>query len=472
MVKLAWGPLGTAKTTWLCWRAKAICDRAAEAGYTARIIYIRDTYRNLIDSTYATWKEWFQPDSRWGYVSQSDPIDFKLNVGKRYHDIEFRYGQTEQDASKFLSTEYDGIFLEEIAPAYVPGKKLISPGIAEGMFDMAISRLTRKAARARAVRPELCMTCNPPPLNHWASQRIIDKPAEYLQKVNWAHFYFPIEDNQVNLRPDYYDNLELAWEGKRALIQRFLKGQRLPVFIGIPRFNLDQLDRMRELCVDAPFRGIFTDSTDNPLRLGMEEHKEGPVSMWAPPQLGHNYILGADAAQGVEGGDYSAAYVIDRSDSAIVAAYHGHIEPKRWAVELARFGYLYNTAQVAVETGPSAHGNIVMEHLYDPIYYPNLFYYTPIDSRSRRVPRRGWPTDTKTKPFAIDSIGGYLAVEPGQPDPYIPDSELITELQTFGIGPNGECEAQEGCFDDRVMAFGVALAVNKVSGISRFFPKS
>jgi hypothetical protein len=115
-VKLAWGPLGTAKTTWLCWRAKAICERAAKAGYSARLIYIRDTYRNLIDSTYATWKEWFTPDSALGYVSQSDPIDFKLNVGKRYHDIEFRYGQTEQDASKFLSTEYDGIMLEEIAP--------------------------------------------------------------------------------------------------------------------------------------------------------------------------------------------------------------------------------------------------------------------------------------------------------------------------------------------------------------------
>jgi hypothetical protein len=84
--------LGTAKTTWLCWRAKAICERAAKAGYAARIIYVRDTYRNLIDSTYATWKEWFPPDTAAGYVSQAEPVDFKLNVGGGYPDIEFLVG--------------------------------------------------------------------------------------------------------------------------------------------------------------------------------------------------------------------------------------------------------------------------------------------------------------------------------------------------------------------------------------------
>ena len=468
-VKLAWGPLGTAKTTWLCWRAKAICARAAKAGYTARIIYIRDTYRNLIDSTYATWKEWFPPDTAAGYVSHSDPIDFKLNVGDRYHDIEFRYGQTEQDASKFLSTEYDGIMLEEIAPAYIPGKKLISPGIAEGLFDMAISRLTRKADRAAAIRPELCMTCNPPPLNHWSSQRIIDKNADYLGKVNWAHFYFSVDDNRVNLRPDYYSNLELAWEGKRALIQRFLKGERLPVFIGIPRFNLDQLDRMKLSAEDPYFRGFLIDTNENILRMRLEGNPEGPVRIWTPPELGHSYIIGADSAQGVEGGDYSAAYVIDRQDANVVASYHHHIEPEAFGVELARLGYLYNYAGIAVETGPSEHGGTTNLQLKNVINYHRLYYHRNLDARSKRQERWGWPTDTKTKPLLVDGIGAYLDTKPN-PDPYIPDVELIGELQTFGVGPNGDCEAQEGCFDDRVMSFGIALAVNKVWAISKYFP--
>jgi hypothetical protein len=140
-VKLAYGPLGTAKTSWLCWRAQRICQRAAKAGFSARCLFVRDTYRNLIDSTFQTFKEWFPPDTALGFVSQADPIEYKLNVGGRYHDILFRHGQTEQDASMFLSTEYDFIGLEEIAPAYLPGTKKVSPGISDGVFDMAYSRL-------------------------------------------------------------------------------------------------------------------------------------------------------------------------------------------------------------------------------------------------------------------------------------------------------------------------------------------
>ncbi len=111
----------------------------------------------------------------------------------------------------FLSTEYDVIGLEEIAPAYLPGQKKISPGIAEGVFDMALPRLSRQKERAEAIGPELVMTCNSPPLTHWASTRIIDKPKEYLDSLNWAHWQFPISDNASNLRPDYYESLERAW---------------------------------------------------------------------------------------------------------------------------------------------------------------------------------------------------------------------------------------------------------------------
>ena len=111
-VKLVYGPLGTAKTTWLCWRAQAICARAAKAGLTARVIFLRDTYRNLIDSSFQLWLKWFPDGSAAGYISQSEPVNFRLNVGGRYHEIEFRYGQTEQDASKFMSTEYDAILME------------------------------------------------------------------------------------------------------------------------------------------------------------------------------------------------------------------------------------------------------------------------------------------------------------------------------------------------------------------------
>lgn len=404
-LKLAYGPLATSKTSWLCWRAKAIAARAAKAGYTARILVLRDTYRNLEDSTFQTFKEWFPDGSAAGYVSQSQPIDFKLNVGGRYHDVLFRHGQTESDASMFLSTEYDGILMEEIAPAYLPGAKKVSPGISEGVFDLALSRLTRKADRAAAVRPELCMTCNSPPLTHWASKRIIDKPQAYLEELHWAHWMFPISDNAHNLRPDYYSSLERSWEGKRSLIARFLRGERIAVFIGLPRFNLDQLDELRKRVVEPPFRGYLRDTPNNVLHVKPEANPNGPVRMWEQPKLGRSYVIGADVAEGVDGGDYSAAYVLDQEDLSIAAAWHGHIEPELFAPELARLGRTYNDAKIGVENNNQGHTTLVT---LKNLGYPRIYIHKSLDLTTKGIERLGLRTTTTTKALIIDGVGGYL----------------------------------------------------------------
>src|SRR5262245_508020 len=469
-VKLAWGPLGTAKTTWLCWRAKAIAERAAKAGYSARMLFVRDTYRNLIDSTFRTFTEWFPDGQACGYVSQAEPIDYKLNVGGRYHDVLFRHCQTEQDASQFLSTEYDGIFAEEIAPAYIPGEKKVSPGIAEGVFDIALSRLTRKADRALAVRPELCMTCNSPPLPHWASTRIIDKPESYLTALNWSHWMFPISDNAHNLRPDYYSSLEKAWEGKHSLIARFLRGERIAVFVGLPRFNMDQLDELRRLAKDAPFRGLLASTSDNPLGVRLSPTPAGFVRMWSPPALNKRYVIGADVAEGVEGGDFSAAYVLDREDASIAAAWHGRIEPAAFTEELIKLGKLYNDAMVGFENNPGGHGNIVQLRLND-LGYRNIYTHQPAEIRRPQQNRQGFRTDMRTKPMMIDGVGEYLeALGSKGEHGIINDGELVNELQTFGIMDNGKTEAQSGCHDDRVIAFGIGLIVHQRSGLNTIYP--
>src|SRR3990167_5696239 len=175
-VKYAWGALGTAKTTWLCWRIYYLAERLAKRGISLRALMLRDTYRNLSDSTLQTWLSWFpdggKPGTGIGYKALSMPCDYKLYAGGRYHDVLFRHGQTAQDASAFLSTEYGFIGLEEIAPAYMPGGKLTSPGIAEEVFDMALGRLRQPGVE----EPELAMTSNSTPLNHWPSRQILELP--------------------------------------------------------------------------------------------------------------------------------------------------------------------------------------------------------------------------------------------------------------------------------------------------------
>jgi len=472
--KLVWGPLGTAKSSWLCWRAKAIAERAAKNGLTANILVVRDTYRNLMDSTYKTFTKWFPDGSAFGFAKKSEPVDFKLNVGGRYHDVLFRHLQTEQDASSVLSTEYDAILIDEIAPAYLPGEKKVSPGISEGVFDMAISRLSRTTDRVQKVRPELCMTANSPPLTHWSSTRIIDKPESYLADpvLNWAHWMFPPSDNPY-LDKNYYSGLEKAWEGKRALIARFLRGERISVFIGLPRFNLDQLDDLKKLATVPSFQGLLPSTDENLLHVKLEEKAGGYVRMWAPPDLSKRYVIGADVAEGVEGGDYSAAYVLDCADASIVAAWHGHMEPALFAEELTKLGNLYNRAMIGVENNPGGHGNLVLHKLSRDLGYPHIYTHQPADIRSPQQNRLGMRTDQRTKPMMIDGVGEYLgSLGPKGEHGSINDGELISELMTFGIMENGRCEAQDGCHDDRVIAFAIALLVQQRSGLSRIFPSA
>src|SRR3990170_2250 len=78
-VKLAWGPLGTAKTTWLCWRIFYKAQRAARYGLSLQALMVRDTYRNLADSTLQTFLYWF-PEGQLTIKTHSDPVELKLWV--------------------------------------------------------------------------------------------------------------------------------------------------------------------------------------------------------------------------------------------------------------------------------------------------------------------------------------------------------------------------------------------------------
>ena len=468
-LKLAWGPLGTAKTTWLCWRIYYVAQRAALHGLSIRALLARDTYRNLVDSTLQTFLYWF-PEGVLSYKEHSDPVDLKLwtplpddPLKGIWHTLLFRHGQTEQDASMFLSTEYDAIALEEIAPAYLPGQGKISPGIAEGVFDMALARLTRQRERAAKVRPEMIMTCNSPPTNHWASFRIIDRHESYLKDLNWAHWEFPQSDNAENLAADYYSSLEKAWADKLPLIRRFIRGERIPVFVGIPRFNLDVLDVLRSQCTDPRFRGFIQPTENNPLGITLEKNPEGWWKMWEAPKLGHKYVLGADVAEGVTGGDYSSAHILDCADGSIAAAFHGHLEPELFGKEeIYRGAHLYNDAKVIIES--NNHGLTTLVALRNT-GYNEIYYHQSLDSRNRRQPKLGFPTNPQSKPLIINGIGEFFT-EGGVPC----DKELITECMTFGIDDSGKTGAQEGCNDDRVISFGLALYLIKFVGVSRFFP--
>lgn len=228
-VKYAWGPIRTAKSTWLCWRVYYLAKRAAVKDISLKAVILRDTYRNLEDTTLKTWFEWF-PDKIMGRKSQSNPVNFMLRTPDgREHEVLFRHGQNASEASNFLSSDFGFIGLEEIAPAFTPTGE-VSPGIAEEVFDMAIGRLCQKGIED----PEMALTSNPPPFHHWGSKRIIDLTPERLAEMNWAHFWFPPEENKQHLREGFYEELLKVWP--IDMINRFVKGERVAIYPGLPIF--------------------------------------------------------------------------------------------------------------------------------------------------------------------------------------------------------------------------------------------
>jgi hypothetical protein len=248
-VQYYWGPIRTGKSTSACWEIYFSCERAAAAGISARWIVLRDTYRNLEDTTLKTFLGCF-PEGAAGRITQATPVDFALKTEDgTEHEILFRHGQTAADASSFLSAEYAGVFLEEVAPAFNPSG-IVSPGIAEEVFDMALGRLVQKGIE----HPQMIMTSNPPPMQHWASRRIIDLAEEKLTENNWGHYWFPPEENAGNIRAGFYEELLKVWP--EEMIRRFVKGERIAIYPGLPIFQKDFSERLHVRPDIKPVRGL------------------------------------------------------------------------------------------------------------------------------------------------------------------------------------------------------------------------
>lgn len=233
-VKLAWGPVRSGKSTAACWRIFAKAVELSRKGIALRALIIRDTYRNLEDTTLKTWLEWFGPCGVLKRTSSATNFLLRVPGSDIEHEILFRHGQTAADASSFLSSEYGVIFLEEAVPAFTPSG-LVSPGIAEDVFDIALTRLVQKGVN----NPELIITCNPPTPKHWVCARLIQEDPEVLKDKGWWNFFFPAAENEKNLRPGYYDELRKALKDKDYLLKRFVEGEIVSIYPGMPVFSND-----------------------------------------------------------------------------------------------------------------------------------------------------------------------------------------------------------------------------------------
>lgn len=165
------------------------------------------------------------------------------------------------------------------------------------------------------------------------------------------------------------------------------------------------------------------------------------LAIWTPPQPGRRYVMGADVAEGIAGGDYDACAIWEAETWDQVAELHGLWEPEEYAEFLAVVGDVYR-ADALVER--NQHGHAAIARLRR-LRYPRIGL--------GRDGRAGWVTNQQTKPQMIDQLAGALKDHLCR----IRSRAAIAELLVYRKLDGGKTGAPAGYNDDRVMSQALAL---------------
>jgi hypothetical protein len=226
----------------------------------------------------------------------------------------------------------------------------------------------------------------------------------------------------------------------------------------------DVIKEFKELCIN-PERKTLGEwdsmpedihNTDNPMFLN-RDYVPGAMWVWDNPKPGKEYIITADAAEGVgDEGDNCAFVVMDMSNLQQVAEFYSNTIPTyKFSQVLAQVGSLYNTALIAVENsmGP---GQAVCERLQHSLRYDNL-YFTQGNTRDKA----GLNMNKVTRPICMESLQTCMLNRIVG----IKSVRVIRELETFIYNKAKQRpEAQKGKHDDLVICISAALYVCNVMG--------
>ena len=246
--------------------------------------------------------------------------------------------------------------------------------------------------------------------------------------------------------------LEFVGDEKRFYQEYPLTDTEAFLASGTPRFNTQKLMEMQGKCYDGQeIELIERKDQMQQVRIVPKVMEGAPLKVWQQPQDGHDYVIGADVAEGVEE-DYSAATVMDKSTHQTVARFRGDMEPADYGEYLALLGRWYNHALIGPEI--NNHGLTTVQRLRD-VGYDNIYRReSGVDERYEEYTSKlGWRTDVKTKPLMIDGLSE--AISSDQLIDY--DKIFIRECLTYIRDARGRTNAQLGQHDDTVIATAIAL---------------
>lgn len=186
--------------------------------------------------------------------------------------------------------------------------------------------------------------------------------------------------------------------------------------------------------------------------LHVVKKREDELRVYRPPTKDGIYVVGGDVAEGVSGGDFSTAVIMDRRTGEEVAFYRGHIAADRFGVKLNEWGRLYNNALMVVEI--NNHGLTTVTALKN-LMYPTL-YFRPAKfdvMGAEWSDRLGWKTTRITKPLIIDDMNQALLDN----SITIRSREIVDEMVVFVYDDDHNMSAMRGFHDDGILSVAIGF---------------
>lgn len=216
-------------------------------------------------------------------------------------------------------------------------------------------------------------------------------------------------------------------------------------------FTQEAIALQRKKVLKVGDRVKMADGTDHIVR-----EDEG-FRIYKPPEVGHFYVLGADCSEGVTGGDYAVAVILDRNSGEEVGFWRGHVAPDKFGKFLNKWGRHYNNALMVVEA--EAHGNVVL-NILKQLLYPSL-YFRPARFDTIGNPwsdKIGWKTTKVTRPILIDEFEQMTR----ENSITLHTKETVDEMTVFIFNDANNMVPMDSYHDDCIFATAIALQGFKV----------
>lgn len=264
-----------------------------------------------------------------------------------------------------------------------------------------------------------------------------------------------------DLHPDrdqeWYDNLPLGQAEKAEQYPN--TPDEAFLLSGDPFFDVVAMKWYGENAPVAEGRFFFMPYRNMPNKAVLRSSETGWITVYKSPEPGHDYVIGVDVATG-HGDDYSVAGVMDLRSGAPVAELYMKADYEAFSEQLHFLGKWYNTARIAVEKG-GGYGDVVIAHLRDGHKgrqpYTKLYRHRSWDNPTRPTTNQfGYPMNQKTRAHVVSALRDWIN------DQLLPwmTPRWLSECRTFVHRETKPSpRAADGCNDDTVMAWGIALVL-------------